>query len=72
MYESHSFKTARAPRGRTDGSASSRRAGWNYSLNVEIQFVPIILYKSRAVVKSLVPGMGKILTMILLYGKMMT
>ena len=72
MYESHSFKAARAAQDRTDGSVSSHKAGWNYSLNVEIQFVPTILYKSRAVVKSLVPGMGKILTMILLYGKMMT
>ena len=51
MYESHSFKAARAAMGRTDESASSRGAGWNYSLKAEIRFALIIISNSYSLVK---------------------
>lgn len=51
MYESHSFKAARAAQDRTDGSVSSHKAGWNYSLKAEIRFALIIISNSYSVVK---------------------
>lgn len=51
MYESHSFKAARAQRAVLTGLTHPAGTGWNYSLKVEMQFVLFILYKSCSVVK---------------------
>ncbi len=73
MYESHSFKTVRGAAVLTDLSHPAGRDGITPSKWKSGVAYYLALQNQGSLSESLVPGMGKILTLILLiYGKMMT